>query len=192
MELFQMDDRYLHDEEVHVFWDGDKASILDEEGLRDAMDGKDWLSYQIALENDNWSMSTYRIGNIKEEDSAHDGMLQKGDACLIEVRSDLTYDEALLEYGSMSKHENCSTHDMWKPMIEWQKRADVFRGLLDVEGTKMAGYTEIVETAWGTTYVLRYYGLGSMKLIDRNAQVSFHSFGEIRDVEQEKRELGIE
>ena len=56
----------------------------------------------------------------------------------------------------------------------------------------MVGYTEIVETAWGTTYVLRYYGLGSMKLIDRNAQVSFHSFGEIRDVEQEKRELGIE
>ena len=56
----------------------------------------------------------------------------------------------------------------------------------------MAGYTAVLETVWGTPFVLRYYGIGDMSNIDYYFGLMIGSFHEKKDIDELKKELGID
>ena len=139
-----------------VFWDGEKAyTIVDDMDDFDISDGI-YAREGVPLEKAMWATNIYGMEDRTVILDTDEHVIYKGDNWYFEVEIVDSFDKA---YEELSNDKWMTEGPTTK---EYSRKTTQFRGIKEIDGKLMAGYTACHFDGYDTNYKISYYYIGNM------------------------------
>ncbi|MGI6012300.1 MAG: hypothetical protein ACOX8H_12535 [Ruminococcus sp.] len=159
-----------------VFWDGSQAKVAeDRQDIPNVLDGRGGFQSFETIKKEQWSMKLSQKKEYETVSDQEEDYRLKGEGWYLEIVKK-EFQEGRQEMENSPAMEEVTEKELNRNVKERNEKAALYRGLVEVDGSVLAGYTLLAQDYFGNSWQVGYYGMGNINEVKAQALRTIDSF----------------